>query len=139
MHPALIALIGVAATLAIGVAAYAMHSRSLETFRTAQAARAVEEREARQKDVDSDTHSRDLFRGELATWQIDFLKTLNGTYLRGELANVRFKALEDKVDRLDQYLTSDTGFRAAIRSDIGLLVKDHIDDLAKLIAALKPC
>jgi hypothetical protein len=40
-------------------------------------------------------------------------------------------------DRL--YLTSDTGFRAAIRSDIGLLVKDHIDDLAKLIAALKPC
>jgi hypothetical protein len=81
-----------------------MHSRSLETFRTAQAARAVEEREARQKDVDSDTHSRDLFRGELAKWQIDFLKTLNGTYLRGELANVRFKALEDKVDRLDQYL-----------------------------------
>ena len=104
MNPFLQYLISPVATLLIATAGYAILARSRDAAKIVSAENEEEAKRIRSEMAADDLHSRELFRAELAAWQVSFLRTLNGTYLRGELAKVLFKTMEDKLEALDDKL-----------------------------------
>jgi hypothetical protein len=103
-------LISPAATLLIAVAGYALFSRSRDAAKVVSAENEGEAKRIRSALAAEDLHSRELFRAELAAWQVQFLRDLNGTYLRGELAKLLFKTMEDKLAALDVKLDGLDGY-----------------------------
>jgi hypothetical protein len=104
MNPFLQYLISPVATLLIATAGYAIFARSRDAAKIVSAENEEEAKRIRSEMAADDLHSRELFRAELAAWQVSFLRDLNGTYLRGELAKVLFKTMEDKLEALDDKL-----------------------------------
>ena len=134
MNPILQSTIGPAFMLLIAIGGYALFARSRDAAKAVTTETEEETKRIRNEMAADDLHSRELFRAELAAWQVEFLKNLNGTYLRGELAKLLFKtmedkleALDDKLDRLESYLKTDAGFRAANRADTSSLIAEHVN------------
>ena len=90
MNPIIQSLIGPAATLLIAVAGYALWSRSREAAGEVAKSGEAEARQVRARLLEDDEHTRKLLQDDLARWENGFVIRLNGTYLRGPEAKLRF-------------------------------------------------
>ena len=56
----------------------------------------------------------------LDKFQIELVKSINGTYLRGHEAQLRFGKLEESFARLEKFLTTEDGggLRAVVRHEV---------------------
>lgn len=46
---------------------------------------------------------RVAIRSELSAFQVSFMKTLNGTYLRSEVATAKLDSIEQKIDSVNEH------------------------------------
>ena len=99
-------LISPALTLLIGIAGYALISKSRESAGQAKEASDKEMERIRNRMLDDEERTRKLMQDELERWEGGFMTRLNGTYLRGPEAKLRFEALEKTMERVEHCLVT---------------------------------
>ena len=97
--------------LLIAVGGYALMSKSREEANNVKTASDEETHRVRTELLEAEDRTRRLLQDELSRWQVGFLQTLNGTYLRGNEAKLWFEALEKAVERVEAHLVSEHDLR----------------------------